>query len=383
MDSYRMEDPAPGRRWPWPLLVPILILAALAVAWSAFWFYAASRARDTVAEWFAREAKSGRVYICNDRSVGGYPFRFELRCNDPKAELQAATPPLSVSAKNLLIALQVYQPKLMIAELTGPVTVTDPAQMRTYAANWSLGHASVRGTPRDPERISIALDNPVFEKREGAAAERLFSSKHTEIHGRIAGGSVRENPVIDIAFRLAGAMAPALHPLLGQPFDAEVDSQLVGLRNFNPKPWVERFREIQQANGRIEVRAARFQQGDTLAVAAGSLNLSDAGLLDGELQVTVAGLDKLLSTLGADQLVRPDSAAGQRLDSALNSLDRLIPGLGGLARQKAGLGVAAGAALLGQPAELEGRKAVRLPLRLVGGDVLLGPIKFGKVAPLF
>jgi hypothetical protein len=383
MDSYRMDDAVPGRRRSWLLLVPVLLLIALAVAWSAFWFYAAGRARDTVAEWFAREAKSGRVYICNDRSVGGYPFRFELRCNDPKAELRAATPPLSVNAKHLLVALQVYQPKLLIAELTGPVTVTDPSQTRIYAANWMLGHASVRGTPRDPERVSIVLDDPVFERRDGAAAERLFSSKHTEIHGRIAGGSVRENPVIDVAFSLVGAIAPALHPLLGKPFDAEVDSQLVGLRNFDPKPWAQRFREIQQANGRIEVRAARFQQGDTLAVAAGSLNLSEAGLLEGELQVTVAGLDKLLPTLGADQLVPPDSAAGQRLDSALNSLDRLIPGLGGLARQKVGLGVAAGAALLGQPTELEGRKAVRLPLRLVNGDVLLGPIKFGKVSPLF
>jgi hypothetical protein len=120
-----------------------------------------------------------------------------------------------------------------------------------------------------------------------------------------------------------------------------------------------------------------------LAVAAGNLALTEAGRLNGELQVTVAGLDKLLPSLGADQLVQPGSAAGQRLDSALNSLDRMVPGLGNLARQRAGLGVAAGAALLGQPAELEGRKAVRLPLRFVDGDMLLGPLKLGKVAPLF
>jgi hypothetical protein len=81
--------------------------------------------------------------------------------------------------------------------------------------------------------------------------------------------------------------------------------------------------------------------------------------------------------------VRPESAAGQKLDSALNSLDRVIPGLGGLARQRAGLGVAAGAALLGQPAELDGKRAVRLPLRFVEGEMQLGPIRLGRVGPLF
>ena len=383
MDTYRMSYPEPARRRSWPLLVPFLILVILAGGWSAFWFYAADKAQDVISDWRQREAKSGRIYGCASESIGGFPFRIEVRCADPQAEFRTAQPAVALRAADLLVALQVYQPNLLIAEFDGPLAISDPGQPAKLTANWSLGRASVRGTPRSPERVSIVFDNPVLDRHNGAAPARAFAATHAEVHGRLASGTVRDRPVIDLALSLVSAVLPALHPLATQPFDADIDTQLVGLRNFDPKPWPERFREIQQANGRIEVRSARIRQGDALAVAAGTLGLTEAGLLNGELQVTVAGLDKLLPALGADQLVRPDSATGQKLDSAFNSLDRMIPGLGGLVRQRAGLGVAVGAALLGEPADLEGRKAVRLPLRFVDGEMQLGPIRLGKVGPLF
>jgi hypothetical protein len=385
MDAYRMTSPAAGRPRSWPWLVPLLILVIVAGAWSAFWFYAADKAQDTIAGWLARESKAGRVYACGQQSIGGFPFRIEVRCSDVRAEFRAMDPAQAFGSGALLVVWQIYQPRLLIAELDSPLRVADVGQPAKYTAIWSTARASVRGTPRNPERVSLVFDDPVLERTNGnaGAPDRPFVAKHAELHGRLASGTVREKPVIDIALNLVAAVAPALHPLAAQPFDLDLDTQLVGLRNFDPKPWSQRFREIQQANGRIEVRSARLRQGETLAVAAGTLGLNAAGLLNGELQVTVAGLDKLLPALNADQLVRPDSAAAQKLDSAFNSLDRVIPGLGGLARQRAGVGVAVGAALLGQPAELEGRKAVRLPLRFADGEMSLGPIKLGKVGPLF
>jgi hypothetical protein len=45
---------------------------------------------------------------------------------------------------------------------------------------------------------------------------------------------------------------------------------LRGLKDFAPKPWPERFREIQAAGGRLDFTQSRVQQGETIAVAAGS-----------------------------------------------------------------------------------------------------------------
>src|SRR5258708_21308106 len=89
----RMPDitPAPRRRTLWRLFfVPVLVLIA-AIAWSAFWFYAASEVEVKADAWRAQEAKAGRVYDCGKRSVAGYPFRFEVRCEDASVALVSQT----------------------------------------------------------------------------------------------------------------------------------------------------------------------------------------------------------------------------------------------------------------------------------------------------
>jgi hypothetical protein len=237
--------------------------------------------------------------------------------------------------------------------------------------------------PWAPDRVSIALDDLLIDRQGQATGERIFAGKHAELHGRLASGSVRNDPVIDLAMKLVAATAPTVHPLAAQPFDADVDATLRGLKDFGPRTWPERFRQLQQAGGRIEVRSLRLRQGEAFGVAVGSLGLTPNGRLDGELQMTVAGLEKVLPSLSAEQLTRPGSTASERLGTALGALDRVVPGLGNLARGRAGAGVAAGLALMGEPAELEGRRAVKLPLRFTDGDVHLGPFRVGQTGPLF
>lgn len=58
--------------------------------------------------------------------------------------------------------------------------------------------------------------------------------------------------------------------------------------------------------------------------------------------------------------------------------------LGGAVRGNSGANLAAaGIGMLGEPKELEGRRAVSLPLRFVNGAAFLGPIQVGQIAPLF
>jgi hypothetical protein len=39
--------------------------------------------------------------------------------------------------------------------------------------------------------------------------------------------------------------------------------------------------------------------------------------------------------------------------------------------------------MLGEPTQLEGRRAIKLPLRFANGVAFLGPIQLGRVPPLF
>jgi hypothetical protein len=370
MDTYR---PAPERRSSIGWLIPSLVLVIVAAGWCAFWFYAAERARDTIAGWIEREARGGRVYACDRQSLGGFPFRIEFRCSTASAELANTQPPVRLSASGILAAVQVYQPTLVIAEIDAPLAIADVGQPAKMSAHWSLARISLRGTPRNPQRVSFAADKVTLDRSgTNAQPERLFSAAHAELHGRLASGSVTDNPVIDVAASAQGATVPTLHPLTVQPFDLDLDTQLVGLRNFQPKSWSERFKEIQQANGRIEVRNARIKQGDVLAVASGNLKLTRQGYLDGELMVTAAGIEKILPALGLQALARQGGSRSERLGAALGLLDKMAPGA-----------IAGAVSLLGEQVELEGKRATRVPLRFKDGFATLGPVKLGQSAPLF
>lgn len=382
-----MYHPAlrPYRRW--PVFAMLGGVAALAVVWCGFWFYAASRAQTAMAGWRAREAKIGRVYQCADESVGGFPFRIEVRCSKPAAEWRSSQPPFSLTARDLLVAAQIYQPTLLISEIQGPLYAGPPGRPPTVMANWKLAQASVRGSPRNPQRVALVFDDARFERATAPVAELMLAARHIELHGRMLSGSAQADPVIELALGLDGATAPMLLQFTRRPVDVDLRGTLRGLKDFSAKPWPARLRELQARGGTLEVTSARLQQGDVLAVGHGTLGLSQNGRLDGTLDVTVAGLDKLLPALGIDPADAAASAATggkpDKLSTALGRLDELVPGLGKLARKNAGPMLQAGLALIGKPAELEGRQATRLPLRFADGEVFLGPIRVGQTPPLY
>jgi hypothetical protein len=398
-----MSDiPLPPRRRPlWRLFIMPVLLVIAAAAWSAFWFYSASKVDETADAWRAREARSGRVYDCARRSVAGYPFRLEVRCDGASVSLssqtagQAATQaPITAKLDQILVVAQVYDPKLLIAEFTAPATISDSNDSLSMIANWRTARSSIVGLPGVPQRVSLVFDDPAIDRINGSTQTALARAKHVELHGRIAEGSPTDHPVIESAVQIEGGSLQDVHPLLAQPFDADVRAKLSGLKDFAPRPWPQRFREIQAAGGHVEIVQSRIAQGDVIAVAAGTLGLSAEGRLDGELQMTVAGLEKVIPALGIEKMLDegvPQAtldrvAPGvktQDVNNLLGALDRAIPGLGKVVKQNANAGVAAGINALGKEAVLEGKKARAFPLRFVDGAVFLGPLKVAQIPPLY
>ncbi|HTE98511.1 MAG TPA: DUF2125 domain-containing protein [Bradyrhizobium sp.] len=392
---------APRRRPLWRLFImPILLLIA-AAAWSAFWFFAASQVDVRADAWRAQEAKSGRVYDCAKRSVAGFPFRLEVRCDGASVTLlsqtaaqAAAQAPITAQLGEILVVAQVYDPKLLIAEFTAPATISDRGRQTSMIVNWNKAHSSVVGLPAVPQRASITFDDASIDRVDGPVQAPVAGAKHVELHGRLAEGSALDRPVIETVLQIAGGSVQGLHPLLVQPFDADVRTMLSGLKDFSPKPWPERFREIQAAGGHVEIVQSRIAQGDLIAVAAGTLGLTADGRLDGELQMTVAGIEKVIPALGIEKMLEegvPQAtldrvAPGVKtrdVNNLLGALDRAIPGLGKVVKQNANVGVAAGINALGKEAVLEGKKARAFPLRFVDGVVFLGPLKVAQIPPLF
>jgi len=76
-----MDEAAPAgnvrysRFW---LYAPFALLLLVAIAWSAAWFVIRNRAGEALDGWLAAEAQAGRQWTCQDRTIGGYPFRIQV-----------------------------------------------------------------------------------------------------------------------------------------------------------------------------------------------------------------------------------------------------------------------------------------------------------------
>jgi hypothetical protein len=389
------------RRSLWRLFIAPALVVVAALAWTAFWFFAASQVDVSADAWRAQEAKSGRVYDCARRSVAGFPFRLEVRCDGASVSLRlqtagqsAAQGPVTAKLGEILVVAQVYDPKLLIAEFRAPATLSERGGSPSMSVNWSKARSSVVGLPGIPQRASITFDDPEVNRVDGSMLRPLAQAKHIELHGRLAESSAPDHPVIETALKIESGSVQEMHPLLAQAFDADARTLLSGLNDISPKPWPERFRELQAAGGHLEIVQSRIAQGDVLAVAAGTLSLSARGRLDGELQMTVAGLEKVIPALGIEKMLDegvPQAtldrvAPGvktQDINNLLGALDRAVPGLGKVVKQNANVGVAAGINALGKEAMLEGKKARAFPLRFADGVVFLGPLNVGQIPPLF
>ena len=399
MTAMTLAPDAPRRRSRWLLfLMPTLLLIA-AAAWSAFWFYAVSQAEVKADAWRAQEAKSGRSYDCARQSVGGYPFRLEVRCEGARVTLTSQTAgaaqPVTINLGEIVAVAQVYDPKLLIAEFHAPATISESQNTPAMQVNWTSARSSVVGLPAIPQRASIVFDDVAVDRVNGSSVQvPVARARHVELHGRLAEGSTPKDPVIETVLEIEAGSVQDVHPLLARPFAADIHAKLSGLKDMVPKPWPQRLRELQANGGHVEIVQSRIQQDDLIAVAAGNLELDAQGRINGELQMTVTGLERIIPALGIEKMLEDgvpqatlDRVApgvrSQDVTNLLGALDRAIPGLGKVVKQNANVGVAAGINALGKEATLEGKPARSFPLRFADGAVYLGPLKVGQVPPLF
>jgi hypothetical protein len=357
----------------------VFLAFALVGGWLLLWQYAAGKAAETLEGWRAREAKEGRVYSCDRQTIGGFPFRIEVDCDNATAVLRNNTPPLQLKLGNIRVVAALYQPTVLTSEYASPLTVAEPGGSERFVANWKDGYSILRGTPKAPEQISIAFDAAQISRADASDNDPVIAAGRVELVGRMLEGSASSDPVIELRLRSQQLSAPGLNAAAAAAIDSDIDIVLRGLKDFSPKSWPDRFREIQAGNGRIEIRTLRLQQSDTLAVGSGTLSLNERGHLQGQINVTIAGLEPFLKRIGADKMVQ----SSRTVERLAGTLDRFLPGLGDIARHEAGANLGAGINLLGEPATLEGRRAVKLPLRIDDGTMMLGPIPVGIAPALF
>jgi len=375
------------RRRRWPVVAPLVLVVVLALAWVWLWYYAASVADRTLAGWVEREEAAGRFYACGSQSIGGFPFRIEVSCADPSAEIRNQPPAYAVKAKTVGFVAEVWHPTELTGTVGGPVSLATAGNPPGWFADWTRSRIVVRGLPPDPEGFSVRLDD-IHVDGALPGGHTIFRAKTADLQGRVIAGAPRDHPVIEVTLHLAAANAPGFHPLLAEPTDVEIVAVVRGFKDLSPKPWTERVREMQAAtDGGIEIKSLRVAQKSAVVVGAGSLNVNAHGKLDGLVRVAVVGIERLVPLLAIDRLISQgiDQMAGSPGAAAqgISALDRLVPGLGGALREGANASIVENLKKMGQPTSIDKQPAIVLPLRFADGAIYFGMLRIGEAPALF
>jgi hypothetical protein len=349
-------------------------------AWTATWFYAARTTETAIASWIDSEAKAGRDYSCGSRSTGGFPLRVEVSCTALQATVAMSDQStLVVNAKSLRTAANILSPGTLVTNISGPVSVTSSSQSATFVGNWSLAQMTLHGQPASPSQVSVVLDNPEFYRLVQGTNEHVLAGSRLEFNATAIGASI-----IDIAAHAVDMSIPEGGPITSRPFVADISATLHDVDNRTPQMFYARLRDWQSRGGRLEVAAARIQQGDALVTGAGEIRLSDSGRVEGALRVSAAGLYQRL----AQSYIRDGRSGARERERLAQSV------LGGPKINTRSLGTPQS----DQPADREaGPRGERqrqqlmppevgnleIPIRFMDGAVFLGSTGLGKIPPLF
>ncbi len=263
-----------------------------------------------------------------------------------------------------------------MGDITGPLTIAAPGQPPDLTANWASATISVTGLPPEPDALSISLAQPRLDRGAGSGASALFAADDTDFQARIIEGTADNHPVIDAVLHLASATAPGLHSALGKPLQGDIEVVVRGFNDLAPKPFAQRFRELQASGGSITVKSLRIERSDAIVVGTGKLTVKPDGKLDGVINVAISGIESIVPDLGIDKMIgqgidRLAGISGQSGQGGLAALDRLMPGLSGVVTAGANASLIDDLKKMGQPTEIDGKPATTLPLRVTDGAVYL------------
>lgn len=254
----------------------VLIVALLGiVGWSVVWFVAATVVDRQIDRVEQAAARSGNALSCGERIVTGYPFRIEVRCGEGTG---ADLGPRGLALDGLRVAAQVYDPGHVIVEADGPAAARFGG-VAPVIVDWTLAHASAHLSIGDSQLDRLTAEVTDVTVRLGglemAAAEMDLSLRRDPDDPRDVGLYVRLADVVPHE-----GMAAATLALRGRIAGA------APLLEGRPEEVVARFLSEGVS---VAIEEATFEADELLLAATGNLALGPDGLLDGKVDVAVAG----------------------------------------------------------------------------------------------
>ena len=272
------------------LYIPFVVLALIATVWSIGWIVIRDQIRVGLDTWMAEEASGGRLWSCADRAFRGYPFRIEVSCSS----FALSRPDVHAVTGRLVVVAQVYNPRHVIAEVSGPFRF-EAGTLRADG-NWRLVQASMMTSPDGIDRLSIVADQSFVTVDNSGYMPFDLSSRRFELHVKPREG---ETDRFDLAISIDGAAIPGLDVSVGGTETADFKTLLdiTKATRVQAQPLASEMERWRLAGGRFNVSQFSMVKGPRRAEATGHFGIDDLRRLEGRVDMSAAGLGGLLGRL--------------------------------------------------------------------------------------
>ena len=333
--------PGKGRR---RFKIILGLAVALCVIWTGGWFALRHYVGGKIDAIEARAAGEGAVLTCGDRSIGGFPFRFDVTCMPLAASCPAEA--VSLDLAGIEAVGLAYNPNRALFAAKGPMSLKGPGGA-SVEANWTALQSSLRLGLSGLGRYSLVADgfDATLNVPDKLAAAVPVRAQHAEFHV-VPDPAGAETLDLFLSLDQFSAMVPG-RPTL-PPIDTDiaiaVPASVVMAQRDHAEAWV--------ASGQpIRIDQLDMTIAGVSAAITGTVTPAADGLLNGRLTVRLDQLDRL-----------PDL------------LEVLKPGTGAKARQMIGL-----VSALLRPVTVDGRSWREATVTIASGRANLGFIPLGTL----
>lgn len=278
------------------------IVIAVAVLWSAGWFFAASQVQAQLAQLAANDGAAAPQLTCGQSSVAGFPFRIDVTCEE--ATLVAED--LTVTAAGVKVSAQVDNPAHLVFSARSPITTADAFFGSSTRLDFTNLQGSFRLTTSDIirglsgegwriARVALVGDGLNWVDTIGAELP-LAKASHAELqvadipelHDKAGGTAALA------VYMIARNVTANLYQVADG--DAEVQMQITGLpddiRRFGDADFIPAW---QVAGGRLDIVRVNATDGDDLIDASGTLGLDANRMVEGEITYANRGIQERLA----------------------------------------------------------------------------------------
>lgn len=259
----------------------VLIVVAVFFGWN----WTADKLQTSLNEKLTEFSSNGKTVTCNNLDIEGFPFRLGVRCSH--TAFDDSNRRFGLSAGAFRTAAQIYKPGKIIAELDGPMLLSNKSNQleinwQNLKASANIDLTNVNRTSVEASNLRIDFKNTVFKNLGSLLADDLqIHLKQNENDLDVATSAERltaqtkgdkvilpSSEFFIVAKLLDGANA-LTHTRLGESFD---------IRGSNIN--LEHFNFISENGAKVS--------------ADGPLNVSARGLLSGELNMTISKISEFL-----------------------------------------------------------------------------------------